>query len=76
MAESKEHFIADLRRLAPQGLTAVQDFVRALLEDAEELTSQELAEVEASEAEIARGEWVHWEDVWEDVRRTYLTRSR
>ena len=63
MAESKELFIAHLRRLPPKGLTAVQDIVRALLEDAEELTPQELAEVEAGEAEIARGEWIHWEEM-------------
>ncbi len=63
MAGLKEQFIADLRRLAPEGLTAVQGLVRALPEDAEELTPQELAEVEAGEAEIARGEWIHWEEM-------------
>lgn len=41
MAELNDQFVADLHRLAPESLTAVQEFVRALLEDAEELTPLE-----------------------------------
>jgi hypothetical protein len=71
MAELKERLIQDLRRLPPEDLTAVQDFVRVLLADPEALTSEEAAEVEAGQAEIARGEFVRWED----VRRTKCSSS-
>ncbi len=66
MTELKERLIQDLRRLAPEELTAVQDFVRVLLEEPEELTPEEMAELEVGQAEIRRGESVHWED----IRRT------
>ncbi len=61
MAELKERLIQDLRRLPPEDLTAVQDFVRVLLAEPEALTSEEAAELEAGQAEIARGEFVRWE---------------
>ncbi len=66
MAELKERLIQDLPRLAAEDLTAVQDFVRVLLEEPEELTLAETAELEAGQAEIRRGESVRWED----IRRT------
>ncbi len=71
MAELKEQLIQDLCRLAPQDLTAVQDFVRVLLAEPEELTPEETAELEAGQAELRRGESVRWED----TRRTPCSRS-
>jgi hypothetical protein len=62
MTEPKERLIQDLRRLAPEDLTAVQDFVKVLLEEPEELTPEEVAELEAGEAEIRRGESVRSKD--------------
>jgi len=66
MAKLEEQLLQDLRRLAPADLHAVHDFVRVLLQEPEVLTPEERAEVEAGETEIARGEYVRWED----VRRT------
>jgi len=66
MAKLEEQLLQDLRRLAPADLEAVRDFIRVLLEEPEKLTPEEQAEVEAGEAEIARGEYVRWDD----VRRT------
>lgn len=63
MAKLEERLLQDLRRLAPADLAAVRDFIRVLLEEAEELTPEERAEMEAGEAEIARGEFVRWEEI-------------
>ena len=66
MATLDEPLLQHLRRLPPADLEAVHDFVRVLLQQPEVLTPEERVEVEAGEAEIARGEYVRWED----VRRT------
>jgi len=66
MAKLEEQLLQDLRRLPPADLDAVRDFIRVLLEEPEKLTPEERAEVEAGENEIARGEYVRWDD----VRRT------
>jgi predicted transcriptional regulator len=66
MARVKEELMRELDQLPPEELAAVRNYVRVLRQQPEELTLEERADVEAGEAEIARGEWVNWED----IRRT------
>jgi predicted transcriptional regulator len=66
MATVKAELMRELDQLSPKGLAAVRNYVRVLLQQPEELTPDERAEVEAGEAEIARGDCVNWED----IRRT------
>ena len=66
MGAVKDQLIEELNRLSPADLAAVQELVRMLLEEEEDLTPEEAADFEAGRAEIARGEWVRWEE----IRRT------
>jgi len=66
MATVKEELIEELNHLRVEDLVTVHEFVRVLLEEEEDLTPEEAADFEAGRAEIARGEWVRWEE----IRRT------
>lgn len=66
MEAVKEQLIEELNRLRAEDLVAVRELVRVLLEEEEDLTPEEAADFEAGRAEIARGEWVRWEE----IRRT------
>lgn len=47
-------------RLTPENLKLLLDYAREL---EEELTQEEIADIEAGKAEIARGEWVDWDEL-------------
>jgi hypothetical protein len=51
--------------LPEEELAQVRDFVKVLLQEAEELTEEEWQEVREGEEEFKRGTWV----IWKDVRR-------
>ena len=50
-----------IHRLPPASLKLLLKYAKEL-ED-EELTPDEIADIEAGKAEIARGEWVDWDDL-------------
>lgn len=64
---SKETLIKQLEGLSEEEMTEVLKFIRLLQGQSEELSDEELQEVQAGQEEFRRGEWVGWEDVKRDV---------
>lgn len=60
MSATREELEKIICRLSPDRLKLLLDYARHL---EEELTPEELADIEAGKAEIARGEWVDWDDL-------------
>lgn len=54
-----------IRRLPPSKLEQLLDYARELVE--EEVTPEEIAEFEAGKSEIARGEWVDWDELRKEL---------
>ena len=49
--------------LSEDELSEVSHFAKLLLKEPDELTEDEMREVEKGESEIQRGDWVRWEDI-------------
>ena len=64
---SKEALIKQLEGLSEQEMAEVVEFVKLLHGQSEELTDEELEEVQAGQEEFRRGEWTRWEDIKRDV---------
>lgn len=54
-----------IHRLPPAGLELLLKYARQL-ED-EDLTPDEIADIEAGKSGIARGEWVDWDDLKKEL---------
>lgn len=63
MTALKEELIRQLDRLSDHELAEVLDFVRVLQQEPEELSPEEVEDLRASQSEVARGEWVRWQDI-------------
>lgn len=63
MSATREELHRLLQSVPEKDLTEVWDFVKALLEEPEDLTEEERQDVSEGEEEIRRGEWVWWEEV-------------
>lgn len=64
---SKEALIKQLEGLSEQEMAEVVEFVKLLHGQSEELTDEELEEVQTGQEEFRRGEWTRWEDIKRDV---------
>ena len=64
---SKEALIKQLEGLSEQEMAEVVEFVKLLHGQSEELSDEELEEVQAGQEEFRRGEWTRWEDIKRDV---------
>lgn len=63
MTALKEELIRQLDSLSDHELAEVLDFVRVLQEEPEELSPEEAEDLRSSKGEVARGEWVRWQDI-------------
>ncbi|MFQ5848912.1 MAG: hypothetical protein ACE5IQ_14720 [Candidatus Methylomirabilales bacterium] len=63
MTTLKEELVRKLAGLSDRELAEVLDFVRVLQEEPEELNPAETEALQASRDEVARGEWVRWQDI-------------
>jgi len=64
---SKEALIKQLEGLSEQEMAEVVEFVKLLHGQSEELSDEDLEEVQAGQEEFRRGEWTRWEDIKRDV---------
>jgi len=64
---NREALIKQLEGLSEEEMAEVLKFVRLLQGQSEELSDEELEEVQAGQEEFRRGEWIRWEDVKRDV---------
>jgi len=60
---TKEELHSLLESLPESGLDQVHSLLLVLLQEPEDLTEDEARELAEGQAEVARGEWVRWEDV-------------
>lgn len=60
MSVIRKELEAIIMRLPVEKLKLLLDYAHEL---EEELTPEEIAEIEAGKAEIARGEWVDWDEL-------------
>ncbi len=63
MSTTRDELYKLLESLPDEKLSQVGDLVKVLVEEPDELTESEWAEVHKGEEEIQHGEWVRWEDV-------------
>ena len=64
---TREALMEQLAGLSEEEMGEVVKFVRLLQGQPEELSAEELEEVQAGQEEFRRGEWARWEDVKRDV---------
>ncbi len=60
MSVIQEELERIIRRLSAKQLKLLLDYARELEEG---LTPEEVADIEAGKAEVARGEWIDWDDL-------------
>ena len=68
MVVTREELHGLLDSLPEARLEEVRDLMIVLLRGPEDLTEDEAKELREGQAEVARGEWV----LWEDVKREYV----
>jgi hypothetical protein len=63
MSATKAQVVRQIEQLTEAQLQEVLAFIQVLAQEPEVLTPEEWAEVRAGQEEVARGEWVRWDDV-------------